>query len=507
MSISVPDAGQPDDAVDVEEQWSLFSGPLDKIIEPADPSRAGRKIRRMEHIEVVQEDYDMQYDLKSLKFWSPDTAENARVLYDALMKLSRETNTMTTDLRNGAPPLSRETKVELNRIRHDLVELLADHGRLLSEKQHFQVDGTDRTYRPDVFVFFGLMQSMCCLAHDSSYGELLKTTHCSSDTLHTLVESRIVPENLSTRPFAEYRLPDIISSLKWLEARWLTIPYFACMSIYIDLLLARLSVLCIVPQPEHMFGSITDYKKTIGNGYFTHTPRLIEDCCWTFGPIYKKLLLYQRVCRERDTSVQIPNDDRKRIQKESVDNAYDMNNKDLIGLFFKTYMKCGLRPSERQKFLRDYPTKAVSAPAIIEKMRGEDSKKRIMEHLARAPWVIAREKLFDKTTTEILYILLLDSFISNITGLRWMDTFVEFNVQLLKRKDVADYLDRNYPRIIQDFNNFNLLHNKVLYIHNSAAKSYIHWLHIMMKPPFNGRFLSRSLESLTKYTPSMNGLA
>ena len=107
---------------------------------------------------------------------------------------------------------------------------------------------------------------------------------------------------------------------------------------------------------------------------------------------------------------------------------------------------------------------------------------------------------------EILHVLLLDSFISNITGLRWMDTFVEFNVQLMKRPEVDEYLDRNYPRIVQDFNDFNLLHNKVLYVHNSAAKSYIHWLDIMMRPPFNGRFLSRSLESLTKYTPAMDSM-
>jgi hypothetical protein len=468
--------------MDVEEQWSLFSGPLDKIIEPADPSRAGRKIRRMEHIEVTLDEYDMPHNLHDLAFPSPDTAENARTMYVSLMKLSRETNTMTSDLRNGSPPLSRNAKAELNRIRQLLIELLADHGKLLAEKQHFQVDGESISYRPDVFVFFGILQTMCCLAHDQSYSNILRDMHSNCDELSALVENRIVPENLHTRPFAEYRLPDIISAMKWLE------------------------ILCIVPQPEHMFGAIVDYKKTLGNGYFTHTQRLIEDCCWTFGPIYKKLLLYKRICQQRDTSIQIPNTARKRVQKETVDNAYDMNNKDLIGLFFKTYMKCSLRPSERQKFLRDYHNKAVSSPAIIEKMRGEDSKKRIMEHLARAPWIIVREKLFDKTTTEILHVLLLGSFISNITGLRWMDTFVEFNVQLMKRPEVDEYLDRNYPRIVQDFNDFNLLHNKVLYVHNSAAKSYIHWLHIMMKPPFNGRFLSRSLESLTKYTPAMDSL-
>ena len=226
---------------------------------------------------MTLEDYEMQHDLTSLKFPSPDSAGQARVLYDSLMKLSRETNSITSDLRNGAPPMSRGKKTVLNNIRRSLVELLADRGKLLSEKQIFQVDGNEKIYRPDVFVFFGIMQTMCCLAHDPDYAKILKTLHCSSDELRDLVDSRIVPENLSTRPFAEYRLPDIMSSLKWLETRWLTIPYISCMSIYADLMLARLSVLCIVPQPEYMFGSITDYKKDLGEGYFTHTSRLIED--------------------------------------------------------------------------------------------------------------------------------------------------------------------------------------------------------------------------------------
>jgi hypothetical protein len=321
--------------------------------------------------------------------------------------------------------------------------------------------------------------------------------------LSALVEHKVVPDALVDRKFMEYKLGDIITSIKWLEAKWLTMPYLPNLSIYLDLLMTRLAVICIIPQPEYIFGSITDYKKATDSGLFTHTQRLLEDCCWAFAPMYKKLALYERVCLERNTQYTITKSARKQMEKEVVDNAFEMNNKDLIGLFFKTYMRCALRPSERQRYLRDYPGKVVSAPTIIEKLRGEDSKKRIMEHLARAPWIIARQKLFDRTTLDLLHVLLLDSFVSNITGLRWMDTFVEFNVQLMRKENVASYLDRSYPRIVQDFNNFNLLHNKVLYIHNSVACAYIHWLDIMMKPPFNGRFQSRTLEALCKHTPQL----
>jgi hypothetical protein len=124
-----------------------------------------------------------------------------------------------------------------------------------------------------------------------------------------------------------------------------------------------------------------------------------------------------------------------------------------------------------------------------------------MEHLAKSPWIIVRQKLFDKVTTEILHVLLLDSFVSNITGLRWMNTFVEFNVQLMKQQELTRHLDRVYPRIVQDFNTFNLLHKGVLHIHNSVAKSYLHWLAIMLAPPFNGSFENKTLDLLQHHTP------
>ena len=485
-----------------EQPWSVFAGPLDNIRKAADITKDSRTVQRFEDVAVDTASFAESGTLSELDFPIPENAAQGRQLMDALMKLSKHSQRLTSDLLSGAPPLAQAQRRELESVRHKLVMLLADGGAVLADKISFTKAGEVTTLRRDRFVFFGLLQCMCCIAHDPPTASLLAKLSCAnSEALKPLVQQRLVPESTAALEFSKYQLSDVVAALKWLESKWLTMPYVESLPRYLDLLLARLSVLCIVPQTEHAMGSIVDYRRPLGDGLFTHTQRLLEDCCWTFGPMYKKLLIYARACSRREASVLVPKAAAKRMQQTVTDSALEMNNKDLIGLFFKTYMRCALRPSERQKYVRDYPSKPVSAPAVIEKMRGTDSKRRVMEHLARAPWIIVREQLFDRTTTDLLYILLIDSFVSNITGLRWMNTFVEFNVQLQKQRSVSDYLDRTYPRLVQDFNNFNLLHQGVLYVHNGAAKSYIHWLDIMLKPPFNGRFQSKSLDLLTKYTP------
>jgi len=494
----------PDNDSDEEPQWSVFSDPLERFTRHADIRNDGRTVRQLEDISLNEEDFDCTAEqFASIHFPNPKKYSDGKTLFESLLKLSLFTANILEALQDRDARLAPSVQNSLKRHRQALLYLLANEAQTLHEKHNFVIDGEERVFRPDIFVFFGILQCQCCLVHDSAFRSVFESLCCGEGKLELIKEYNLAPPNLMQRSISNYYLPDIISSLKWLEAKWLTIPHVHSLPVYLDMLMTRLAVICIIPQPEYVFGPISDYRKEIGPNLYTYSQRLLEDCCWTFGPMFKKLFLYERVAHSRDKSVVIKKEFSKRIETLVVENALEMNDKDIIGLFFKTYMKCGLRPSERNKYARDYPGKSISTPAVMEKLRGEDSKKRVMEHLNHAPWIIVRQKLFDKTTLDILFVLLIDAFVSNLTGIHWMDTFIEFNVRLMKEKNAEDYLDKTYPCIIQDFNNFNLRHRGRLFIHNSVAKCYIHWFDIMTKPPFNGRFQSRSLEPLKKFTPKL----
>lgn len=503
QSTSLMSFGMHSDS-DEEPQWSVFSDPLEKFTRFADIRSDGRTVRQLEDIGLNEEDFDCSAEeFATLHFPNPKKYSDGKTMFESLLKLSKFTANILEALLDRDIRLAESVQNSLKRHRKALLYLLANDAETLHEKHNFVINGEERAFRSDIFVFFGILQTQCCLIHDSAFKGVFESLCCGEGRLEPIKEYHLAPPNLMQRNISNYYLPDIIASLKWLEAKWLTIPYVSALPVYLDTLMARLAAICIIPQPEYVFGPISDYRKEIGANLYTHTQRLLEDCCWTFGPMFKKLFLYERVARSRNTDVAIRKESRKHIETLVVDNALEMGDKDMIGLFFKTYMKCGLRPSERNKYARDYPGKSISTPAVMEKLRGEDSKKRVMEHLNHAPWIIVRQKLFDKTTMDILFVLLIDAFVSNLTGIHWMDTFVEFNVRLMKEKSVEKYLDKTYPCIIQDFNNFNLRHQGRLFIHNSVAKCYIHWFDIMTKPPFNGRFQSRSLEPLKKYTPKL----
>jgi len=162
-----------------------------------------------------------------------------------------------------------------------------------------------------------------------------------------------------------------------------------------------------------------------------------------------------------------------------------------------------MRPSERSKFRRDHKSTTETSHAIIEKVRGKAAKRNMMGRLNQAPWVIVEKKLFERPSRDLLVLLLIDVYVSNLVNIAWFNTFVETNIEILHSPDPQDYCNKHYPVIVQYFNHFGVYFRNTLYPHGSAAKSFIHWLDLMMKPPFRGLFNGKSFQQLYYRIPKL----
>ena len=58
-----------------------------------------------------------------------------------------------------------------------------------------------------------------------------------------------------------------------------------------------------------------------------------------------------------------------------------------------------------------------------------------------------------------------------------------------------------FPRLVQAFNGFGVFHQEKYYVHNSAAKAFLHWLCIMLGAEFKGLWEKHNFNGLHSMVP------
>jgi hypothetical protein len=474
------------------DNWSVFKTDANRIIESAVAKGNQRLIRNKQEIDFS---IPAQVDayLTQEKLPSPSTYQGKLVLAEYLLCVCSYVDNVRQH------ELEPKSEAVLRAVRNTLLSHSYKFSSELAEKLTIELGESEiQQERQDVMTFETLLHCVSVLSQSEKLQRFNTTPLRQLSEISEIFELKLCPPALHSLPLKNFMVAELVSALKWIESKWLNIRHSHQLSLYLDLLMNRAACLCMVPQQEAVFCNISDYKNPLDGKWFVGSQRMLEDLCWSFVPMYRKLNHYAELNRHSE-SVVVEKSLQKQLQEFVVENALEMEDKDTIEMYAKTYMNCSLRPSEWQKYKRDFAGKPSTTPRIVEALRGLESKQRMMENLSHAPWIIIRERLVEPCFLQILYLLLIDSVVSNIVGFSWMSRYVLFNVQLLEENDIVKQLNRSYPLIVQDFNHFNVYYREVLYRVDSAAKSFIHWLRIMDQPPFNGKIGNASLAELRRF--------
>ena len=477
--------------------WALFRDPLEERMRHHNVrGQSEIVLQDLNEIEVNPEDYRAgSLDaLRDLHLAVPNSATECLALIEALLVLSSAVDTTVAQLAEPEAQLLKSQKILLTRTRTALLGILYNtKNRWVNEPHKFTLRYVDRVERLDIRVFVGILQCSFCLCADRATSARLWSYTPEHALFAELKKGNVISARLSGRVLMELTVPELQHAVKYLESVWVHVHPLPSLGFYLDVLVARLSQVVCLRQPEKMYGTLKEYRRQIDASQFQSTQLLLEDFCWTLVPMYKRLAIYRLVAGPSAQSTTLPGAITRAagyvVEEFVAQNALTMLNKAVSGQFFKIYMRCFLRPSEPKRFARDHPNKDRAGATIIAKMRGQDIKNDLVSLLMRPPWVIVREKLMKRSERDLLLLLMLNSYINNTIGnLNWVQIFVVFNVHLLEAAELQPYISRNYPCIFQGFGRFGLLHEQRYYAHKRVTEAYLHWLMIMFAPPFNRQF-------------------
>jgi len=104
-----------------------------------------------------------------------------------------------------------------------------------------------------------------------------------------------------------------------------------------------------------------------------------------------------------------------------------------------------------------------------------------------------------------MLLLVLNAYVNNRSSLTFFSTFVVFRQTFSRQPNPEEFLrNKKRPLIVESFNHYNFYHNGVLYVYNSAMLSFMHWIRVLLSPPYNGFYGSVDIRGVVKGLPNLN---
>jgi len=458
--------------------------------------RDQRIVRDMDEIEIQKSELELTVmQLPKIPIISPITYEARSRLATYINQILFAMDALYAQIQQQSE-VSDKVRDKLLYMRDATLQQFCCNHDTMNENHTFYDGPETYHYRFDIICFLALLETAACLCSEPNFRASTQLI-VPSTMFPKLCEARVVKPALRDNEISDFTVFDVVESLKYLEFKWCSIPYIDELHDYLDLLLCRIAELYKNPQNLAMFGNITDYMKPHSATKVVCSERMIEEMCWSLRPMYQKIHIRQTL-GQHIAEFAVPDEDVRLVQKLSVDNARRMNNKDISDKDFRNkYTRFALRPSEIQRAYRDKRGKYLNAVVIMKNSRSKETVDVMMDKLDEPAWVIVGDDenppLFDAAGTDLMYLLLIDSWVGNMWQLEWIKTFVIYNIDLLHTDDSSNWFRVKYPLIVQSFNHFDVYFGQTLYRHENAARAFCHWYSIMMMPPFKGRYDNRNL--------------
>ena len=466
-----------------------------------------RIIRELNDIRVEDKLDDSIQALIDCRFESPSNSSETVLLCRELRTVTAVCNRLLLELEQPGAVLTKHQQIALKVGRQRLMELLYRPNTFIDDPHTFTEKWVDKTLRIDIYIFHAIMLcSDYCGRVKEVHARLEKLTPRSPEFAEALKQKLFFP-SLQDREFLKLSPQELIVTVNFLESRWNYLdPVKDDLRAALDIILDRVSSIAVSIQDTKIFGSVTKYRKPLTDTSSQITTVYLEDFCWSLMQMYKKLSLCEKIMRwNTPFPFEITHEEADGLEKDLTATALKMKNTALQAKYFAAYMNAFLRPSEVKRYQRDHPGLELSGSMIIEKMRGSLSKNALMEKLAGAPWEITRDKLLSAYELDVMYLMMLDTRVNNACNkFNWMVTMVYYNIHLVEMHNPIQTLTKGkpFPMLVQAFNGTGVLYAGKYYNHNSAAKSFIHWLCIILSPPFKGKWGKHNFGGLHVLLPA-----
>lgn len=456
-----------------------------------------RSIQELHEIRISEDSFaDFSIaDFLDIEPVVPDEPSSDLELCEMLGNLTFTFDELYTTIRCEDYEFGDAVYEQLDLLRLKLLSQLCVSHESMEHVIKYREGSSDCEERFDVLTFTCLLECVACMQTFPAMRAYLDKV-VPKNTFPQLCKQSVIKPSLQPEAVTQFSALDMVDCIKYLEYKWCFVPYTDELPLYVDTLLARFAEIYKNPQERGFFSSIADYHVPLTDTLSHISDRMVEDFCFAFRPIYQKLRV-QALIGQRSTNGDIPNEIALEINRMATQNAREMNNKTLTEKFRGIYARYVIRPSEIARFHRDKKSAYAEAVRVMKHSRAKSTINVLLEKLDASPWAIVdpERPMFDKTSLDIMHILLLDTMLGNMWELEWMQIFVRMNLDLLATDDLDAVLNVSYPLIVQNFNHFNVWHNRTLYVHNSAAKSFLHWLRILLSAPYNGYYDGKRLDS------------
>lgn len=515
--------------------WDLYPGQHDdpdKAIRPS--SNSVKRIDDLDEIEFNPKDYrPLSFEgLAQIHFRRPHDDSSAYDFIVSCISLVEFCKKMSAALSSDSRILSEEEIEVLQKVQDELLGCFTlPYSPFFYEPFIFTLNHSDHA---DALFLQGFVALLWCVrcwfcnkATRISYGKVTIQLQSFAE----LAQSPAFPSELKNEPLCLLNAGSLLFACQKLELCWNEISPIPQLDNYLLLLLISASQLIRNDLPASFFGNRADYRLSTGPSVFTASQSLLEEICWSLTSMYQRYAIYEELSEKlwpttpynpkravlprplHNTLLALTPSPLTKPQRAALTNYIcegfkKISDNSVERMFMDACLESLLYPSEMSRYCKT-ATKADRNPAaVLRAMRSKELVKNIFERLSNTPVNILQHKLFGKVEREILIAIGLQVCISNLIDaeLDWLNLFVHFRTELAKEVYPKDFLNRSYPVMVQYFKDFGIFWKNCLYPHNYLLDAFMHWLGIMLKPPFSGFYDNIDLRPLKKFQTVVNNL-
>jgi hypothetical protein len=474
-----------------------------------------RRIRDVDEIQIEPEKYRLQRisQLGELEFGPVTDHSSGRLVVNALLSIDL-LDEMLWDLGEDEAFVDDLDFRVLEATRRRLLSvMISSDQRIFREMHEFTWHDHFYQMRYETLAFDGYLKLLRMqILNRSALGRLTALEFNQCRACQELEAEDIIPEELRQQRPLEINCADLRACFIQLEirSRELKLVYDnrlgGCtpdaLLFYADLLLQGASRITQQTHPELVFLGSGDAYIKLANGQCKAHERFSEDLLWVMIPFVRELYRQKKAFPRVGQCIPFSKADAQLMDTYFADYA---EQKALLApreSMRKLYPKLAIQPSEPRRFARTEKLAVMDDWGIINACRGQDRKGAIMDTLSKSPWIFLRQKLQPRNIRDALLLLIIDAYVNNRSSINFLSNFVVFHSHLETEELPGKFLaDKRRPLIVQSYNHFNLYYNGELFVYNKAMLAFLHWLRILLRPPFNGIFNGVDIRPILNHLP------
>jgi hypothetical protein len=372
-------------------------------------------------------------------------------------------------------------------LRHSLIILMISDSAYITNMITRETDlaGELESAWVDTEIFLVLLRATLFLVQDSFYESTCKAT------FPEIVKNHLVSGRISSKPILSLNTVELVDCFNLFANRWHELRFSPQLVDYLDTLLCRLASMFFIPQPPEYSGKRADFEVTYPDGRFTIAYSMVRNIGWAVKNMHRKIRVHRwflDFSASKGVFVMpvFSDADRKVLFEKCI---HIDSEDDLQRVFLNFCLNYLLLPGESEHFKVAKPFKPPRVDRVLKYRMGygETLKQHLEVLSGPVKNIVTDTSQFGECIGDIAMLFLISLYASNALGIQYTEYFVIFYDWLEKYASQLhrQLSTRNYPIILQSFNWFGIYHDGHYYQHNNVLNCMLHWMKIIIEPPFN----------------------